>query len=97
MATSKRAKLYKVSPTKIGKRPIYKFFIDCNGNYFPLCYLLDLGSTALVISPEAVNAFQVTVVTNTVPARASDVGGTSIITEGTFTIPVGLSFGNHMT
>jgi len=29
-------KIHKVSPTKIGKRPIYQFFIDYGGKYFPL-------------------------------------------------------------
>lgn len=32
-----------------------------------------------------------------IPARASDVGGTKIITQGLFTIPLGLSFGNYRT
>lgn len=42
MAARKGAKVYKVSPTKIGKRPIYKFFIDHDGKYFPLRCMLDL-------------------------------------------------------
>jgi hypothetical protein len=90
MASRKGAKIYKVSPTKIGKRPIYKFFIDFNGKYCPLQCMLDLGSTSLVISPEATKAFQIAVVKRKSPARVSDVGGTRIITEGLFTIPLGL-------
>jgi len=97
MAARKGAKVYKVSPTKIGKRPIYKFFIDFNGKYFPLRCMLDLGSTSFVISPEATRAFQVPVVKRKIPAKASDVGGRKIITEALFTIPLGLSFGNHRT
>jgi len=49
-------KIRKVSGTKIGKRQIYRFFINCNGKYFPLRCILDLGSTSFVISPEAVKA-----------------------------------------
>jgi len=97
MPTRKGAKVYKVLPTKIGKRPIYKFFIDFDVKYFPLRCMLDLGSTSFVISPEAAKAFQVPVVEQVIPTRASDVGGTKIITEGPFTIPLGLSFGNHRT
>jgi hypothetical protein len=63
------------------------FFIDFDGKYFPLRCMLDLGSTSFVISPEAAKAFRVPVVTRTIPARASDVGGKWIITEGLFTIP----------
>jgi len=33
-SASKR-KLKIVSPTKVGKRPIYKFFIEFEGTYFP--------------------------------------------------------------
>jgi hypothetical protein len=97
MAARKGAKVYKVAPTKIGKRPIYKFFIDFNGNYFPLKCMMDLGSTSLVISPEAANGIRVPVVKREIPARESDVGGTTITTEGLFTIPLGLSFENHRT
>jgi len=97
MAARKGAKVYKVSPTKIGILPIYKFFIDFDGKYFPLRCMLDLGSTSFVILPEAAKAFQVTVVKRVLPARASDIGGTKITTDGLFTIPFGLSFGNHRT
>src|SRR5258705_4737921 len=97
MAAKKNGKVHKVSPTKIGKRPIYKFFIDFDGKYFPLRCMLDLGSTSFVISPQAAKAFKVPVVKRIIPAKASDVGGTTITTEGLFTIPLGLSFGNHRT
>jgi hypothetical protein len=59
--------------------------------------MLDLESTSFVISPEAAKAFRIPVVKRIVPARASEVGGTNIKTEGLFTIPLGLSFGNHRT
>jgi len=95
MAARKEAKVYKVSPTKIGKRSIYKFFIDFDGKYYPLRCMLDLGSTSFVISPQAAKAYKIPVVKREIPARASDVGGSRNITEGLFTTPVGLSFGNH--
>jgi len=87
----------KIHPTKIGERPIYKFFIDYDGKYFPLRCMLDLGSTSFVISPQAAKAFQVPVVKRLQPQRTSDVGGKKIKTEGLFTVPLGLSFGNHRT
>jgi len=87
----------KVHPTKIGERPIYKFFIDYDGKYFPLRCMLDLGSTSFVISPQAAKAFQVPVVKRLQLQRTSDVGGNRIKTEGLFTVPLGLSFGNHRT
>jgi hypothetical protein len=31
-----KPQIQKVTPTKIGERPIYKFFIDFDGKYFPL-------------------------------------------------------------
>jgi len=96
-AARKGAKVYKVAPTKIGEQPIYKFFIDINGKYFPLRCMLDLGSGSFVISPEATKVFKIPVVERIIPTKASDVGGTRIITEGLFTIPLGLSFGNHRT
>jgi hypothetical protein len=97
MAARKGAKVYRVSSITIGKRPSYKFFIDFNGKYFPLRCMLDLGSTSFVISPDATKAFQIPVDKREIQARASDVGGTKITTEGLFTIPLGLSFGNHRT
>jgi len=84
-------------PTKIGERPIYKFFIDFDGKYFPIRCMLDLGSTSFVISPETAKAFQIPVVKRTILQKTSDVGGTQIKTEGLYTIPLGLSFGNHRT
>jgi hypothetical protein len=89
MAARKGAKVYKVAPTKIGKRPIYKFFIDVEGKYFPLRCMLDLGSTSFVISLEATKAFKIPVIKRVIPARASDVRGSTITTEGLFTIPLG--------
>jgi len=89
--------LQKVTPTKIGERPIYKFFIDFDGKYFPIRCMLDLGSTSFVISPETAKAFQIPVVKRTIQQKTSDVGGTQIKTEGLYTIPLGISFGNHRT
>jgi hypothetical protein len=97
MTAKMGAKVYKVSPMTVSKRPIYKFFIDLDGQYFPLRCILDLVSTSFAISPEAAKVFRVPVVKRQIPARASDVGGTKIITEGLFTIPLGLSFRNHRT
>jgi len=97
MAAKKEAKVYKVSPTKIGKRLIYKFFIDFNRIYYPLRCMLDLGSTSFVISPQAAKAYQIPVGKQEIPAKAPDVGGSRITTEGLFTVPLGLSFGNHRT
>jgi len=59
--------------------------------------MLGLGSTSLVISPEAAKAYRIPVVKRVIPAMASDVGGRDIITEGLFKVPLGLSFGNHRT
>jgi len=68
-------KVCNVSPTKIGKRPINKFFIDIHRKYFPLRCMLDLGSTSFLISTEATEAFEILVVKRTIPGKASDVGG----------------------
>jgi hypothetical protein len=91
----KTHKITKISPTKIGKRPIYKFFIDHDNKYYPLRCMLDLGSTSFVISPNAAKAFKIPVVKRTKKIRSNDVTGREIITEGLFTVPLGLSFGNH--
>jgi len=56
MAARKGARVYKVAPTKLGKRPIYKFFIYFDGKYFRLRCMLDCGSTPFVISPQAAKA-----------------------------------------
>jgi len=93
----KTHKITKISPTKIGKRPIYKFFIDYDNNYYPLRCMLDLGSTSIVISPKAVKAFQIPVVRRITKVRSADVTGRGITTEGHYTVPLGLCFGNHRT
>jgi len=93
----KTGNVYKISPTKIGKRPIYKFFINVDGKYFPIRRMLDLGSTSFVLSPEATKAFKIPVIKRKIPGKASDVGGRKIPTEGLFTVPIGLSFGNDRT
>jgi len=88
-------KIKKVSATKVGNRPIYRFFIDYDGNYFPLQCMLDLGSTSIVISPEAAKAFSIPVISRPKPAEAGDVSGSQLKTEGLFTLLLGVSFGNH--
>jgi len=62
-------KIRKVSSTKIGKRPIYKFFIDFDGKYFPLRCMLDNRSTSFVVSPEAAKAFSIPVVKRSCPIK----------------------------
>jgi len=88
-------KVKKVSSTRIGKRPIYRFFIEYNGEYFPLRCRQNLGSTSFVISPEAAKAFAIPVVKRLKHIRTRDVSGKEISTDGLFTVPLGLSFGNH--
>jgi len=88
-------KIRKVSQTKIGKRPMYRFFIDHNGKYFLFRCMLDLGSTSFVISPEASKAFSIPVVKRPRPIKSGDVSGNNLKIENLFTVPVGLSFGNH--
>jgi len=55
----------------------------------------NLGSTSFVISPEAAKAFAIPVVKRLKHIRTRDVSGKEISTEGLFTVPLGLSFGNH--
>jgi len=88
-------KIRKVSATRIGKRHVYRFFIDHGAKYFPLRCMLDLGSTSFVISPEAAKAFSIPVVLKPKPLNAGDVSGSRLKTEGLFTVPLGLSFGNN--
>jgi hypothetical protein len=92
---TKTHKISKISPAKIGKRPIYEFFIDHDNKYYPLRCMLDFGSTSFVISPNAAQAFKIPVVKRTKRVRSNDVTGRESITEGLFTVPIGLSFGNH--
>jgi len=57
--------------------------------------MLDLGSTSFVISPEAAKAFRIPVLKRIKKVISKDVTGNEIKTKGLFTIPLGLSFGNH--
>jgi hypothetical protein len=57
--------------------------------------MLDLESTSIVISPNAAKAFKIPVVRRTKKVRSNDVTGREITTEGLFTVPLRLSFGNH--
>jgi len=43
--SKKTGKADEISPTEIGKRPIYMFFIDFEGKYFPIRCMLNVGST----------------------------------------------------
>jgi len=88
-------KIQKISATKIGKRPIYRFFVDYDGKYFPLRAMLDNGSTSFILSPEAAKAFAIPVVKRQHSVRTGDASGNKMKTEGMFTIPLGISFGNH--
>jgi hypothetical protein len=57
--------------------------------------MLDLGSTRFVISPNAVKAFRIPVVKRKKKVKSKDETGRDIITEGLYTVPLGVSFGNH--
>jgi len=57
--------------------------------------MLDLGSTFFLISPEAAKAFSIPVVKRIKPIQTKDVLGKEISTKGLFTVPLGLSVGNH--
>jgi len=80
---------------KIGKWPIYQFFIDHDGKYFPLQCMLDLESTSFIRSLKATNAFAIPVVKRTEQVNSVDVTRRDIETEELFMIPLELSFGNH--
>jgi len=85
----------KVLLTQIGKRPIYKFFIDEDNHYFPLRCMLDMGITAFVISLNTAKAFKIPVVKRTIKVKSKGVTGQEILTEGQYTIPLELSFRYH--
>ena len=72
---SRHKKISKISPTKVLKRPIYRFFIDYNNRYYPLRCMLDLGSTSFVISPNAAKAYRIPVVKRTKKVKSKDVTG----------------------
>jgi hypothetical protein len=57
--------------------------------------MLDLGSTSFVISPNATKAFKIPMVKRTKKVRSNDVTGREIVTEGQYTVVLGLSFGSH--
>jgi len=57
--------------------------------------MLDLESTSFDISSEATKAFQIPVIRTTKKLKSADVSGREILTKGVFTIPLGVSFGNH--
>ena len=84
----------KVSATKVGKRPIDRFFLDYNGKYFLLRCMHELGSTSFVISPEAAKAFSMPVVKRLRSIKSGNVSGNNLTTGNLFTFPLGVSFGN---
>jgi len=57
--------------------------------------MLDLGSTSFVILPNAAKAFKIPVVKRSKRVQSKDVTGPEIVRERLYTIPLGLSFGNH--
>src|ERR1700731_3793372 len=92
-------KLHKIPQTRIGKRPIYKFFIDYddqtgNSKQFPVRAMLDLGSTSFTISLQCAKAFKIPVVRRKNMTKANDFGGNQVKLPGMYTIPLGSSFGN---
>ena len=88
-------KIREISHTKIGKRAIFRFLLDLDNQFSPLRCMLDLGSTSIVISPEAAKTFKIPVVKRIKTVKSKDVTGREIETEGLFKISLGLSFGNH--
>jgi len=88
-------KIRKVSATEVGKRPIYRFFIEYDGKYFLLRCMVDSGSTSFVILTEAAKAFSIPVVVRSMPLKAGDVSGCQLKMEGLIAVPLGVSFGNH--
>jgi hypothetical protein len=92
---TKTHKISKVSPTKIEKRPIYKFFIDHDNKYYSLRCILDLRSTSFLISPNTAKAFKIPVVRRKKTVQANDVTRRKIVNMGLYTVPLGFSFGNH--
>jgi hypothetical protein len=57
--------------------------------------MLDLGSISLGISPHTAKAFKIPVVKRTNRVRSKDVTGREIVMAALYTVPLGLSFGNH--
>jgi hypothetical protein len=57
--------------------------------------MFDLGSTSFVLAPEAAKAVKIPVVKRQHQINTRDVSGRDIVMEGLFTIPLGISFGNH--
>jgi hypothetical protein len=57
--------------------------------------MLDLRSTSLVISPEAAKAFKIPGVKRMKKIFSWDVSGRNLNSEGLYTVPLGVSFGNH--
>jgi len=88
-------KIKKISATKLGKRPIYGFFLASWNQYFPLQCMLDFGSTSFVISPEAAKAFKISVAQQKKKVKSKVDTGRENETERLFTIPLGLAFGHH--
>jgi hypothetical protein len=93
-------KQYKILSTRIGKRPIYKFFIDYDdgtgtSKQFPARAMLYVGSTSFTISPECAKVYKIPLVQRKHAIRAIDFGGNNVSLPGMYTIPLGLGFGNY--
>jgi hypothetical protein len=93
-------KLHIIPSTRIGKRPIYKFFIDYDdgtgtSRQFPVWAILDLGSTSFTISPECAKVFKMPLVQRKHAIRAKEFRGNKVSLPGMYTIWWGLAFGYH--
>jgi hypothetical protein len=88
-------KIRKLSRTNIGKCPVYGFIIEHNNQYCPLRYMLDLGSTSFVSSPEAAKVFSILLVKWEKLNKCHGISGTNLKNEGLVEVPLAISFGNH--
>jgi hypothetical protein len=93
-------KFRKIPSTRIGKRPIYKFFIDYDDGTvitkkFPVRAMLDLGSALFTISPECAKVFKIPLVRRKNTIAAKVFGGIKTSLTNMKTILLGQAFGNH--
>jgi hypothetical protein len=94
---SKDKKIHQVAAMKIGKKPIYRSFVDYNNQYYPVRCIPNLGFTSFVISSEATIAFQIPVTQWEQKIQTKHDTGREITTKRPFTVPLGVSFGNHQS
>jgi len=57
--------------------------------------MLDLGSTSFDISPEAVKAFSIAVVSSKKAVQSNAISENNLETEALFTVPLVISFADH--